>query len=35
MGKSSELYANIKYARNLGGEYRQDVFGQAGYRCSW
>jgi outer membrane autotransporter protein len=35
MGKSSELYANIKYARNLGGEYRQDVFGQAGYRYSW
>jgi outer membrane autotransporter protein len=35
MGKSSELYASIKYARNLGGEYRQDVFGQAGYRYSW
>jgi outer membrane autotransporter protein len=35
MGRSSELYANVKYARNLGGEYRQDVFGQAGYRYSW
>lgn len=35
IGKSSELYANVKYARNIGGEYRQDVFGQAGYRYSW
>lgn len=35
MGKSSSLYANVKYAHNLGGQYRQDVFGQAGYRYSW
>jgi len=35
MSKSSELYANVEYARNLGGEYRQNVSGQAGYRYSW
>jgi outer membrane autotransporter protein len=35
MGKSSELYVNIKYARNIGGEYERTVFGQAGYRYSW
>ncbi|MFP6560442.1 autotransporter outer membrane beta-barrel domain-containing protein [Paraburkholderia sp. B3] len=35
MGKSSELYVNIKYARNIGGEYARTVFGQAGYRYSW
>ena len=35
LGKASELYANIKYARNIGGEYQRDVFGQAGYRYSW
>jgi outer membrane autotransporter protein len=35
MGKSSELYANLKYVRNLGGEYERNVFGQAGYRYSW
>ncbi len=35
MGKSSELYVNIKYAHNIGGEYARTVFGQAGYRYSW
>jgi hypothetical protein len=35
MGKSSALYANMRCARNLSGEYRQDVFGQAGYLYSW
>jgi outer membrane autotransporter protein len=35
MGKSSELYFNVKYARNVGGEYQRTVFGQAGYRYSW
>ncbi len=35
MGKSSALYLNLKYAHNISGEYRQDVFGQAGYRYSW
>ncbi|RKP47816.1 autotransporter outer membrane beta-barrel domain-containing protein [Pararobbsia silviterrae] len=35
MGKSSELYFNVRYARNLGGEYRRTVFAQAGYRYSW
>lgn len=34
-GKSSELYANVTYARNIGGDYRRNVFGQAGYRFSW
>jgi outer membrane autotransporter protein len=34
-GKSSVLYFNVKYARNLGGEYQRSVFGQAGYRYSW
>lgn len=35
LGKSSWLYANVKYAHNIGGDYRQNVFGQAGYRYSW
>jgi outer membrane autotransporter protein len=34
-GKSSTIYANLKYARNVGGEYRQDVLGQVGYKYSW
>jgi len=34
-GKSSVLYFNVKYARNLGGEYQRSVFGQVGYRYSW
>ncbi|WP_175744801.1 autotransporter outer membrane beta-barrel domain-containing protein [Burkholderia ambifaria] len=34
-GKSGELYANVKYARNLGGDYRRGVTGQVGYRYSW
>jgi hypothetical protein len=35
MGKASSMYANVKYARNLGGDYRRGVFGQVGYRYSW
>ncbi|MGS0895166.1 autotransporter outer membrane beta-barrel domain-containing protein [Burkholderia stagnalis] len=35
MGKSGELYANVKYARNIGGDYRRGVTGQVGYRYSW
>jgi len=35
MGRASEMYANVKYSRNLGGDYRQGVFGQVGYRYSW
>ena len=35
MGKASSVYANVKYARNLGGDYRRGVFGQVGYRYSW
>jgi outer membrane autotransporter protein len=35
VGKSSELYLNVKYARNVGGQYQRNVFGQAGYRYSW
>ncbi|WDR89326.2 autotransporter outer membrane beta-barrel domain-containing protein [Burkholderia ambifaria] len=34
-GKSGELYANVKYARNLGGDYRRGITGQVGYRYSW
>ncbi|RQZ66699.1 autotransporter outer membrane beta-barrel domain-containing protein [Burkholderia sp. Bp9004] len=34
-GKSGELYANVKYARNIGGDYRRGVTGQVGYRYSW
>jgi outer membrane autotransporter protein len=35
LGKASLLYANVSYARNLGGDYRRQVFGQAAYRYSW
>ena len=35
MGKSSEMYANVKYSRNIGGDYRRGVFGQVGYKFSW
>jgi outer membrane autotransporter protein len=35
LGKSNELYLNIKYAHNIGGDYRQGVFGQVGYRYAW
>ena len=34
-GKSGECYADVKYERNLGGQYRQGVVGHAGYRYSW
>lgn len=34
-GKRSTLYADVRYARNVGGDYRRTVFGQAGYRFSW
>ncbi|MBN3855074.1 autotransporter outer membrane beta-barrel domain-containing protein [Paraburkholderia sp. Ac-20340] len=34
-GKHSAVYANVKYERNIGGDYRRNVFGQAGYRFSW
>ncbi|MCC8396812.1 autotransporter outer membrane beta-barrel domain-containing protein [Paraburkholderia sp. MMS20-SJTR3] len=34
-GKSGEFYANVKYSRNLEGQYRQGVMGKAGYRYSW
>jgi outer membrane autotransporter protein len=34
-GKNSELYANVKYEHSISGEYRRNVFGQAGYRFSW
>jgi outer membrane autotransporter protein len=34
-GKAGELYADLKYARNLGGAYRRGVYGQVGYRYSW
>jgi outer membrane autotransporter protein len=35
VGRSSELYFNVKYARNIGGQYRRNIFGQGGYRYSW
>ncbi|WP_423378309.1 autotransporter outer membrane beta-barrel domain-containing protein [Burkholderia sp. LMG 32019] len=34
-GKSGELYANAKIARNIGGDYRCGIVGQVGYRYSW
>lgn len=34
-GKYGELYANVKYQRNIGDEYRQSFAGQAAYRYSW
>ncbi|WP_042978176.1 autotransporter outer membrane beta-barrel domain-containing protein [Burkholderia sp. AU4i] len=34
-GKSGELYANAKIARNIGGDYRRGIVGQVGYRYSW
>jgi outer membrane autotransporter protein len=33
--RHSELYANVRYAHDLSGEYRRTVFAQAGYRFSW
>jgi outer membrane autotransporter protein len=35
VGKNSEVYANVKYEHSWGGEYRRNVFGQAGYRFTW
>ncbi|OZI63012.1 autotransporter outer membrane beta-barrel domain-containing protein [Bordetella genomosp. 11] len=35
VGKGGQLYANIKLAKNFGGEERKGVFGQVGYRYSW
>ncbi|CAB3774899.1 hypothetical protein LMG29542_08281 [Paraburkholderia humisilvae] len=34
-GKHSEVYASVKYEHSVGGEYRRNVSGQAGYRFSW
>ena len=34
-GNSGEMYAKVKYQRNLGGQYRQGVAGEVGYRYSW
>lgn len=33
--QQGELYANVKYQRNVGGDYRQGFAGQVGYRYSW
>jgi outer membrane autotransporter protein len=33
--RHSELYANVKYAHDFSGDYRRNVFAQAGYRFSW
>ncbi|MDM8358926.1 autotransporter family protein [Pandoraea communis] len=35
LGRTSSLYASVKYARNLGGDYRRNVYGQVGYRYHW
>ncbi|MFC4277988.1 autotransporter outer membrane beta-barrel domain-containing protein [Achromobacter aloeverae] len=35
IGKGSQLYAAIKFTKNLDGESRKGVFGQVGYRYSW
>lgn len=34
-GQAGEMYASVKYQRNLGEQYRQGVMGQVGYRYSW
>jgi outer membrane autotransporter protein len=34
-GKHAAVFADVRYARNLGGDYRRTVSGQAGYRYSW
>lgn len=34
-GKHSEVHVNVKYEHSMGGAYRRNVFGQAGYRFSW
>jgi outer membrane autotransporter protein len=34
-GKRSTVYADVRYAHNVGGDYRRTVFGQAGYRFNW
>ena len=33
--KHGELYTNFGYSHNMGGGYRQSLYGQAGYRYSW
>jgi outer membrane autotransporter protein len=35
VGKSGQLYAVIKFSKDLDGEDRRGVFGQVGYRYSW
>ncbi|WP_322880827.1 autotransporter family protein [Pandoraea sputorum] len=35
LGRMSSLYAGVKYARNMGGDYRRNVYGQVGYRYRW
>ncbi|WP_087686488.1 autotransporter outer membrane beta-barrel domain-containing protein [Pandoraea sp. PE-S2R-1] len=35
LGRTSSLYASVKYARNMGGDYRRNVYGQVGYRYRW
>ncbi|MFK0379310.1 autotransporter outer membrane beta-barrel domain-containing protein [Pandoraea sp. NPDC090278] len=35
LGRTSSLYAGVKYARNMGGDYRRNVYGQVGYRYRW
>jgi outer membrane autotransporter protein len=35
INKRSQFYAAVKYQKNLGGDERQGVFAQVGYRYSW
>ncbi len=35
LGRTSSMYAGVKYARNMGGDYRRNVYGQVGYRYRW
>jgi outer membrane autotransporter protein len=35
VGKSGQLYAVLKFSKDLDGEKRDGVFGQVGYRYSW
>ncbi|MBS0340336.1 MAG: autotransporter outer membrane beta-barrel domain-containing protein [Proteobacteria bacterium] len=35
LSKNSEVYANVKYAQNIGGDTLRNVSGNVGYRYSW
>ena len=35
LSKNSEVYANVKYAQNIGGDSMRNVSGAVGYRYNW